>query len=115
MPEWVRNLLGPVLLLGWVAIGHGEDIQLWAHPINYWFEQRLPISLGSPIAYQAFQELGTNALPFLIGVLEHKPSLEAELADQTRKNYGPSFLTLEATPSFRPAPRLWTLREAPRK
>jgi HEAT repeat protein len=89
MPNWVRTLLAPALLLGCVGTGSGADIQLWGRPIEYWFEKRLQVTMTDPQAVEAFMELGTNALPFLIKVLERKPSLLAEAADKMRNRYSP--------------------------
>jgi HEAT repeat protein len=99
MRKSVRCLLVAALLPVCMATGYGADIQLWGRPIEYWFEQRLPVTMTDPQAVEAFMDLGTNALPFLITVLEHKPSLFARGADQVRKKHppGPKLLNMVAS------------------
>ena len=89
MPKWVRRFFALALLSGCVATGHGEDIQLWGSSIEEWFEDLVPVTMTPPIAYDAFQQMGTNALPFLTGVLERKPSILAKAADEVREKYPP--------------------------
>jgi len=100
MPKSVRRLLVAALVPVCVATGYGADIQLWGRPIEYWFEQ-IPPMMTDPQAVDAFRELGTNALPFLIRVVEHKPSLFAEGADHVRNKHPPGPKVLNIVGSAR--------------
>jgi hypothetical protein len=84
MLQWLRRLLFAALLPILMTTAHGADVQIWGRPVEYWLEQ-LPATPDQSL--EAFSEMGTNALPFLIEVLERKPSLLAETADKVRRTH----------------------------
>jgi HEAT repeat protein len=71
-------------LFGIQAIcGICEEIQYQGHPVSYWLAHWTRDSRDgphSPEADEAFRQMGTNALPFLIEVLGRNPSPNDETA-----------------------------------
>jgi hypothetical protein len=97
MPKWVRDVLATTLLFALMTKGYGEDVQIWGHSVQFWFDQRIPGATDIRPNDDAFQELGTNALPFLIGVLKQKPSVLEVSADELRSKY--SYPRFASSPS----------------
>ncbi|MCW5554094.1 MAG: HEAT repeat domain-containing protein [Verrucomicrobiae bacterium] len=57
-------------------------------PASYWFERSIKESGLNPEATVAIEAMGSNAVPFLVKILERKPSKLAEFGDEAVSRLG---------------------------
>jgi hypothetical protein len=97
----IGNGIRKALLAGacifWILVssGFGGEADYQGHPAAYWLAQWTRDERDGPFVPEsdkAFHAMGTNALPFLLEVLRHKPSPGAEevhkLYEEARKLRG---------------------------
>src|SRR5581483_188439 len=92
----MKRLFSFMLLVFTLAVPHpsaGAKVQMWGRPIQYWFDIRMeaPIDGPAPIDFQfaaaAIVAMGSNAVPFLVRVLEEKPSPFSDEVDKLKNTH----------------------------
>jgi hypothetical protein len=77
-----------LLAVLWVSSARADDIQIWGRPIVFWLDEMTNVAMAAdPQAKEAFKVLGTNAIPFLISVAEHKPPPPSEATNELETKY----------------------------